>query len=379
MGDAKKLLRRNLPGHKYDGHRGILAERLDCLPLAMTQAAAAISKCNLTIEDYLERFRRLDASEPIGIRTGMLSFNLVKEWEEEESDRRRLESRRRSERRRRKERMSEGRRSEGERSEPKSPASDLLSLISFLNCHAIPRLFLLGKNPVGFTKAMILLRSFRLVDMHKFGDFEMQLCLQDSMKTLLSAEQTERFSKQARESVSEVFRVREYEGYEDLERCQQFTPHVEGIFVHHMTNSSLDHRDLAENMARFKRLVGQDREASEWAKKARIHAKRIPDDPRANHGRRPTPPPSDSSSNGSADRETDSDGSQVKHRAKRLYARHLNSSDGEPKHGLIMSRHRHSGDIRLLDGTESPLTAGQAVIAKRLGHRNQNKAAEEDQ
>jgi hypothetical protein len=373
MRDAKKLLRRNLPGRKYDGYRGILAEGLDFLPLAMTQAAAAISKCNLTIEDYLERFRSLDASEPISIRTGMLSFNLVKEWEEEESDRRRLE------RRRRKGRRLEGRRSEGEGSKSKSPACDLLSLMSFLNCQAIPRLLLLGKDPVGFTKAMILLRSFRLVDMHKSGDFEMQLCLQDSTKICLSAEETEIFSTQARESVSEAFRVREYEDYEDLERCQQFIPHVEAIFAYHTTSSSLDHRGLSENIARFKRLVGQDREASEWARKAREHAELVPDnDRRANRWGRPTQPPRNSSSSGSSDRETHSDGSQEKHREKKLYAGNLNSSDGEPKHGLIRSRRRRSG-VRLLNGTESPLTAGQALIAKRRSHRNQNNAAEENQ
>jgi len=262
--DARKLLHKILPGRKYNGDRVFLAEELGCLPLAMIQAAAAISKYKLTISAYLRRFEKLDAREDIVIRTGMLSFDLVKKWEEREE-------RRRSEKRRRKGRLW-GR----QKSESKSPATDLLSLISFLHCHGIPRRILLGTDPVGFTKAMILLRSFRLVDTHISGELEIHSCLQDSTKVRIPDDEIEAFRTKALESVSAALQVREYEDYEDLELCQQLLPHAEAVLAHGKKNSTLHDINLSENIAIFKLIVGKYQEANEWAKIVSMHIGHAP-------------------------------------------------------------------------------------------------------
>jgi len=279
--DALKLLRKQKL-KKNDVET--LPRELDYSPLAITQAAAAISEYNLSAREYLNRLRELkneNQNANIAQLTGMLSFNLLEALE------RRVREER-EEKRRERERKSGRRQPESNNIEPnqgaqfsESPAKDLLYLMCFLDCHGISRSLLLDNDPLEFTKAMIRLKACRLVETHTSGEgFQVQSFIQEQTKAKMAeSEEEKKFCGKALELVSEAFRPAEYQNRKSFDECQKLLPHVTAVLASNQNRQSnpLPHVKLLVNASRFYYIVGQYPKAEGLATTAREVAEHLPD------------------------------------------------------------------------------------------------------
>jgi Arc/MetJ-type ribon-helix-helix transcriptional regulator len=220
--EAAGLLRRQMRPQKKGTRKEIsdLIDKLECSPLTITRAAAAISIGGLSVQEYTDMFEGDELKgETASTRTARILFQLMTKREKELVNR---------ERRRQAEQDGKPREAKApeKQNEPSSFAMGLLSLMCLLDPHELPRRLLSGEDPADFTMAMSLLRAFRLVDMQRSGEFSLASQVRDAVRAWLEQEDMEaEFRRQARALLADALN-RDYTSYEDFEYYQQLKPHV---------------------------------------------------------------------------------------------------------------------------------------------------------
>ncbi|KAH0544765.1 hypothetical protein FGG08_001132 [Glutinoglossum americanum] len=214
--DAKILLRKKLPDSEHsEEDLDSLVKALECLPLAITQAAAYIfvNSPSMTISRYLNLFNRDESfqirllSEDLGdsrrddevpssvIKTWFISFDQIK------------------------------------RRDPR--AVDLLSLMCIFDRQGIPRRILCsgGDDVLDFEAALGKLNGFSLIKPEKQGDsFEMHRLVQLSTKRWLATNgEVETWVEKALVRLSDCF---PFATYENRESCTTLLPHVSAILAY---------------------------------------------------------------------------------------------------------------------------------------------------
>jgi len=239
--EAKALVYRKL--HVEEAEAAALSsllDRLEYLPLAITQAIAFMSENECGVAEYfdlltksedesikllsteLEDGRRYSQIAHSVINTWRLSIDLIKERE------------------------------------PR--ATELLSVMCFLNRQSIPRPLLLGEEDDGvdFTKALAPLKALRFIVTDKSGQgFAMHRLVQLSTKAWLAAhDETEVYKERALETVSEAFPLGEHK---NRALCQQLLPHAEAVLTYELNDgsSSACRTKLLGNISRFYSERGQ--------------------------------------------------------------------------------------------------------------------------
>jgi tetratricopeptide (TPR) repeat protein len=243
--EAKDLVSRKLHIEETDAAAlSSLLDRLENLPLAITQAIAFISEYGIDVAKYLDLLTKSEA-ETIKllstnledgrrysqiphsvVNTWRLSFDLIKERE--------------------------------------PLASELLSVMSFLDRQSIPRQLLLGEEDDGvdFTKALAPLKAFRFIMTDKSGQgFAMHGLVQLSTKVWLAAHgETKVYEERALATVSKSFPLGEHKNWVF---CQQLLPHAEAVLTYRLDDgsSSAYRTKLLTNLSWFYSKRGQYKSA----------------------------------------------------------------------------------------------------------------------
>ncbi|KAH6854701.1 hypothetical protein B0I37DRAFT_302065 [Chaetomium sp. MPI-CAGE-AT-0009] len=254
---VKERLRR-APGPLDDTTIGELLHELECIPLAITQAISFISKRRTTIPQYLEKYRKSDAT-----RTRMLTFEFAEHGRQIGS----LES------------VAKTWSLTFKWLRSNSPrAADLLCLISFFQHQAIPRQLLLtpkGEDGEGlaakkeeteeeeddfdFEDALDILCAFSLLDTGGSANvFSTHHLVQLATRWWLQNENPEeqsRWALEALQSVSRHFPVWDTmaTGYWSL--CEALFPHAELVLAYHFSSQWLPDHQRTIDLARAKLLV----------------------------------------------------------------------------------------------------------------------------
>ena len=193
-----------------DANALILVKTLDCLPLAITQAAAFISENYCTIGDYLGMLQtsdsdqiellsediydpRRDTDAPSSVvRTWKLSYDLVRAR--------------------------------------KPRAAEILALMAVLDRQGIPKSLLLrdSERSIEFTTSIGMLRSFSLIEAEKGGDvFVMHRLVQLCMQAWLDMENmSETYRAEAVEMLSRKFPNGELQNWDACNSCS----HMQGRY-----------------------------------------------------------------------------------------------------------------------------------------------------
>ncbi|KIW89816.1 uncharacterized protein Z519_09245 [Cladophialophora bantiana CBS 173.52] len=220
---AARLLRKHVQPREKNASKEIseLMKELELSPLEITRAAVAISNGCLSIQEYTERFKRDNDDKTVSTRTTQILFKLIESREEELVKR---------EKRRQGELTGESRKARAsEQDAPSTFTMDILSLMCFLDPHELPRRLLLGQDPLNFTMAMSILKSFRLVEMQRSGEFSLASQVRDAARARLQLQDTEaEFRKQALALVAGALN-REYRDYEELEYYHSLLPHADAV------------------------------------------------------------------------------------------------------------------------------------------------------
>jgi tetratricopeptide (TPR) repeat protein len=220
---ALSLLQKKLPGKLDRNEGGELVHTLDCMPLAITQAAAYISQRSprITVSKYLSDLRKGDeerasllkkdlgdtrrdgrASNSI-IATWQISFEYIrKEW---------------------------------------SSAARLLSLMSLFDRQGIPDALLLGSYEddgiaeADFEDDISILTSFSLVTMNTEGnEFEMHRLVQFSTKKWLELrDELGHWKEKYIIIMVQAFPIGQHENWAT---CEQLYPHAEMVLSYRPTN-----------------------------------------------------------------------------------------------------------------------------------------------
>jgi len=187
--EGAELLRSRLPGNHSEEHIIELLEELEYIPLAITQAAAFMSKRRRTIPQYLDLYRKSDSA-----RVRMLSYefsdhgrqynsmeSVAKTWTIS------FESIRRG--------------------NPRS--ADLLSLMCYFDRHAVPAALLAGEDEdeLDFEDAVAVLCAFSLIESDEAGtSFDMHNLVQLATKLWLIDENKGEEDKWAFEALKSLAR-----------------------------------------------------------------------------------------------------------------------------------------------------------------------------
>ena len=251
--DAKILLRSKLSEafDWVDADALSLVKTLDCLPLAITQAAAFVNENYCTLQDYIEMLqasesdqiellnedlydprRDMDAPNSV-IQTWKLSFDLVRKR--------------------------------------KPRAAEILGLMAVLDRQGIPVSLLRrdGERSIEFTPAMGILRSFSLIEAEKGGEvFAMHRLVQLCTYSWLQKEnRIGCYQSDAVELLSREFPDGEPHNWKT---CELLLPHARKVIGYRYTtrDDQLFYADLCHNMSWYDRSQGQYETANNLAKTA---------------------------------------------------------------------------------------------------------------
>ncbi|KAH6694334.1 hypothetical protein BKA61DRAFT_647691 [Leptodontidium sp. MPI-SDFR-AT-0119] len=240
--DAEQLLCINIPeGLSNSSDRAELVKELDCLPLAITQAAAYISAkaIRMSVSKYLTLYLqdeqsqsrlldeesgdlRRDPGVPNSvIRTWQISFDQIK------------------------------------RNKPQ--AAELLSLIAMFDRQGIPEFLLCVQypNPLDLEDALAPLDEFSLITTEKGGKtFEMHRLVQLATRKWLELyEEAERWQGEAIEVVVKAFPSGDYSNWKT---CETLSPHALEVLKYELKSSQslLERASLLYNMAWYSWLQG---------------------------------------------------------------------------------------------------------------------------
>jgi tetratricopeptide (TPR) repeat protein len=217
--EGAELLRSRLPGNHSEEHIIELLEELEYIPLAITQAAAFMSKRRRTIPQYLDLYRKSDSA-----RVRMLSYefsdhgrqynsmeSVAKTWTIS------FESIRRG--------------------NPRS--ADLLSLMCYFDRHAVPAALLTGEDEdeLDFEDAVAVLCAFSLIESDEAGtSFDMHNLVQLATKLWLIDENKGEEDKWAFEALKSLARnfpaPLHHTTPEYWQLGRDFLPHAQLILAH---------------------------------------------------------------------------------------------------------------------------------------------------
>ncbi|RDW73410.1 hypothetical protein BP6252_07317 [Coleophoma cylindrospora] len=211
--EAKLLLRFKIPDtDSIESQETELVEELECLPLAITQAAAYISRLTpwMTVSKYMQLYRQGDThkirllDEESGdhrrdhnvphsvIRTWQISFDQIRKQHPE--------------------------------------ASELLSLMAMLDRQGIPEYLFYPhyQDTLNFGKAIAPLSEFSLITIEKGGNyFEMHRLVQLATKRWLeSINEAEKWHGKAMKILSDSFPNGEHSNWE---KCETLLPHTSQV------------------------------------------------------------------------------------------------------------------------------------------------------
>jgi tetratricopeptide (TPR) repeat protein len=250
--EGAELLRSRLPGDHSKEQIVELLEELECIPLAITQAAAFMSKRRKSIPQYLELYRKSDSA-----RVRMLSYefsdhgrqynsmeSVAKTWTIS------FESIRRG--------------------NPRS--ADLLSLMCYFDRHAIPAALLYreDEDELDFDDAVAVLCAFSLIESDEAGvSFDMHNLVQLATKLWLIDEKKGEEYKWASEALKSLARnfpaPLHHTTPEYWQRGSNFLPHAQLILAHPFKGQeddvSLARATLLYSMARYLHWRGAVMEA----------------------------------------------------------------------------------------------------------------------
>ena len=217
--EGTELLRCRLPGIHAEEYIFDLLEELEYIPLAITQAAAFMSKRRRTISQYLDLYRKSDSA-----RVRMLSYEFSdhgRQYNSMESVAKTwiisFESIRRG--------------------NPRS--ADLLSLMCYFDRHAIPAALLTAEDEdeLDFEDAVAVLRAFSLIESDEAGtSFDMHNLVQLATKLWLIDEKKGEEDKWALEALKSLARnfpaPLHHTTPEYWQRGRDFLPHAQLILAH---------------------------------------------------------------------------------------------------------------------------------------------------
>lgn len=234
--EGAELLRSRLPGAHSEEHIFELLEELEYIPLAITQAAAFMSKRRRSIPQYLELYRKSDSA-----RVRMLSYEFSDHGRQYNS----MES------------VAKTWTISFESIRKGNPRSaDLLSLMCYFDRHAIPSVLLLaeGEDELDFEDAVAVLCAFSLIESDEVGtSFDMHNLVQLATKLWLIDEKKGEEDKWAFEALKSLARQfpapLHHTTPEYWKLGKDFLPHAQLILTHPFK----DHGDEIE-LARAKLL-----------------------------------------------------------------------------------------------------------------------------
>lgn len=217
--EGTELLRCRLPGNHAEEHIFDLLEELEYIPLAITQAAAFMSKRRRTIPQYLDLYRKSDSA-----RVRMLSYEFSdhgRQYNSMESVAKTwiisFESIRRG--------------------NPRS--ADLLSLMCYFDRHSIPAALLTSEDEdeLDFEDAVAVLCAFSLIESDEAGtSFDMHNLVQLATKLWLIDEKKGEEDKWAFEALQSLARnfpaPLHHTTPEYWQRGRDFLPHAQLILAH---------------------------------------------------------------------------------------------------------------------------------------------------
>jgi tetratricopeptide (TPR) repeat protein len=254
-GDALALLKTRVPfGEPSESEAKALVQALECIPLAITHAAAYIRmrQQRVTISTYLQLFRESAANQ-----ANLLSNEDVRD------DLRRDHSIRHAV-------ITTWQISFNQIRKTRSAATDLLALISVFDRQGIPE-YLLHDNTdrLQFEDAIAPLISFALIRA-QVGQrsFEMHSLVQLSMREWLKQnKQLEKWRKESVKIMAKAFPSGEYETWID---CQVLLPHSKEVMSYVSSNEgeALNRAMVAGNTAWYLYLRGEYAAAEEISRDA---------------------------------------------------------------------------------------------------------------
>jgi hypothetical protein len=236
-GDALALLKTRVPFGETSGSEAkALIQALECIPLAITHAAAYIRmrEPRVTISTYLQLFR-----ESMENQSNLLSNRDVRDLRRDYSIRYAV--------------ITAWQISFNQIHETRPAATDLLALIIMFDRQGIPEYLLRGNtNQLQFEDAIAPLISFALIRA-QVGQrsFEMHSLVQLSMRKWL--EQNKRLEKWRKESLrimAGAFPSGEYETWTD---CQALLPHSKEVMTYVLSDADevLNRATIADHTARY--------------------------------------------------------------------------------------------------------------------------------
>ncbi|KAF8859525.1 hypothetical protein BDZ45DRAFT_725267 [Acephala macrosclerotiorum] len=217
--EGGRLLRSRVTGKHSEEHIVELLEELEYLPLAVTQAAAFMSKRQKTIPKYLELYRKSDSA-----RVRMLSYEFSDHGRQYNS----MES------------VAKTWIISFEYVRRENPRSaDLLSLMSYFDRHAIPSSLVHSEEEdvLDFEEAVAMLCAFSFIESDEAGtSFDMHNLVQLATKLWLIDEkegEEDQWAFEALKSLAQKFPARQnHPTPEYWTLCASFLPHAQLILAH---------------------------------------------------------------------------------------------------------------------------------------------------
>jgi tetratricopeptide (TPR) repeat protein len=254
-GDALALLKTRVPfGEPSESEAKALVQALECIPLAITHAAAYIRmrEPRVTISTYLQLFRESAANQA----------NLLSN-EDARDDLRRDHSIRHAV-------IATWQISFNQIRKTRPAATDLLALISMFDRQGIPEYLLHGDtNRLQFEDAIAPLISFALIRAQVGQQsFEMHSLVQLSMREWLKQnKQLEKWRKESVKIMARAFPSGEYKTWID---CQVLLPHSKEVmsYVSSDEDEVLNRATVAGNTAWYLHLRGEYAAAEEISRDA---------------------------------------------------------------------------------------------------------------
>jgi tetratricopeptide (TPR) repeat protein len=253
-GDALALLKTRVPfGEPSESDAKALVQALECIPLAITHAAAYIRmrEPRVTISTYLQLFRESAANQ-----ANLLSNEDVRDLRRDPSIRHAV--------------ITTWQISFNQIQKTRSAATDLLALISMFDRQGIPEYLLHDNaNRLQFEDAIAPLISFALIQA-QVGQhsFEMHSLVQlSTRKWLEQNRQLEKWRKESMKIMARAFPTGEYETWTD---CEVLLPHSKEVlsYVSGGEDEVLNGATVANNTAWYLYLRGEYTAAKEISRDA---------------------------------------------------------------------------------------------------------------
>ena len=253
-GDALALLKTRVPfSEPSESEAKALVQALECIPLAITHAAAYVRmrEPRITISTYLQLFRESAANQ-----TNLLSNEDVRDLRRDHSIRHAV--------------ITTWQISFNQIRKTRSAATDLLALISMFDRQGIPEYLLHDNtNRLQFEDAIAPLISFALIRAQVGQQsFEMHSLVQLSTRKWL--EQNKQLEKWRKESVRIMARAFPSGDYKTWTDCQVLLPHSKEVmsFVSSDEDEVLYRATVASNTAWYLYLRGEYAAAEEISRDA---------------------------------------------------------------------------------------------------------------